>query len=256
MQLKNRTILITGGATGIGYGLAQHLHAQGNLVIITGRRVDKLRDAQKALHGLLYFPCDVSDPDSIDWLFKTLKEMGILLDVVFNNAGVLEIWDVLTQHLPSKDIFTKINTNLTGAIAITQYFIRQANPASDNYIVNISTEAAIMPIPVMPLYSASKAGLNAFTRALRVQLKVAAGFHVIEIVPPATESKMTTEDMKNTTKLANPKVFALQVIKQIEAGKTYYAPSANAKLLTFIRRVFPSAGLNIIDKLSRKQLLG
>jgi len=255
MQLQNKTVLVTGGATGIGYGLAQNLAALGNQVIITGRRIDKLQAAQQAIPGLLYFACDVSDPAAIDDLFRHLDQQGIVLDVIFNNAGVLELWDIPGQSIASTDIFTKINTNLSGPIAITQHFIRQADPQKDNYIVNITTEAAIMPVPILPLYSSSKTGLSVFTRSLRAQLK-ATNFHVIEIIPPATESKMTTEDMKNTTKLADPGTFALKVIRQIEAGKLYYAPSANAKLLTFIRRVFPNAGINLIDTLSRRQLLG
>ena len=68
-------------------------------------------------------------------------------------------------------------------------------------------------------------------------------FHVIEIVPPATESKMTTVDMKNTTKLADPAVFSLEVIRKIEAGKEYYAPSSNARKLSIIRRLLPDYGL-------------
>ena len=255
MILKNKTILITGGATGIGFGFASQLAKQSNQVIITGRRLDKLQEAQLKIPSLMYFPCDVSDPDAVDALFAQLKKQGIVLDVVINNAGVLEVWDIPAQSLSSRAIFEKINTNLSGPIVITQHFIRQADPVADNYIVNISTEAAIMPIPVLPLYSASKTGLSVFTQSLRVQLKH-SNYHVIEIVPPATETKMTTEDMNNTTKLANPLLFTAAVIRQIEAGKLRYAPSANAFILSVIRRVIPGYGLRLIDKLSRKQLLG
>src|SRR6186713_665240 len=135
MQLQNKTVLVTGGATGIGYGLAQNLAALGNQVIITGRRIDKLQAAQQAIPGLLYFACDVSDPAAIDDLFRHLDQQGIVLDVIFNNAGVLELWDIPGQSIASTDIFTKINTNLSGPIAITQHFIRQADPQKDNYIV-------------------------------------------------------------------------------------------------------------------------
>lgn len=255
MKFTNKTILITGGATGIGFGFARNLAEKGNKVIITGRREGKLREAQMEIPSLLYFVCDVSDPQEIDNLFQKLKDQDIILDVIFNNAGVLELWDIQTQNIPSKDIFEKINTNLSGPIVLTQNFIMQADQGKENYIINMSSEAAIMPIPIMPLYSSSKAGLNAFTKSLNLQLK-GTKFHVVEIVPPATESKMTTEDMKNTTKLANPKTFALQTIKAIESGQIYYAPSLNAKILTFLRRAFPDSGLNLVDKLSRKQVLG
>ncbi|MDP9079043.1 MAG: SDR family NAD(P)-dependent oxidoreductase [Bacteroidota bacterium] len=255
MQFKNKTILITGGATGIGFGFATQLMERSNQVIITGRREDKLRAAQAKLTGLHYFACDISDPASIDNLFLKLRAEGHVLDVVINNAGVLELWDIKNDNLPSVDIFIKISTNLSGPIAVTQQFIRQANHHKDNYIVNITTEAAIMPVPLLPLYSSSKSGLSVFTKSLRVQL-ADTRFSVVEIVPPATESKMTTEDMKNTTKLADPIIFAGDVIKKIESGQLYYAPSTNAKLLTFIRRVFPHAGLRLVHKLSIKQLIG
>jgi uncharacterized oxidoreductase len=255
MEFRSKTILITGGATGIGFGFAQKLVSQGNQVIITGRRMDKLKEAQAKLPSLLYFQCDVSDPDSIDRLFEELKNKKLTLDVVFNNAGVLEVWDVASQHVSSKDLFAKINANLTGPIAISQHFIRQAGIDRENYIINISSEAAIMPVPILPLYSASKTGLSVFTHALRVQLKN-LNFKVIEVIPPATETKMTTSDMKNTTKLADPNVFAAQVIRQIESGKLYYAPSGNAKALVFLRRAMPGLGLQIVDSVSRKQLMG
>jgi len=255
MQFTNKTILITGGATGIGFALAQVLAKQNNKVIITGRRLDKLKEAESLIPGLQYYQGDVSEPASIDSLFAQLKQQGLVLDVVFNNAGVLEIWNILEQTIPTADLFTKISTNLTGPIAVTQSFIRQADHRKKNYIINITTEAAIMPIPILPLYSSSKAGLSAFTKALRIQLRH-SNFSVVEIVPPAVESKMTTEDINNSTKLVQPSVFARQVIEKIEAGKLEFAPSSNARSLKIIRRFFPKAGLRMIDKMSRKQLLG
>jgi uncharacterized oxidoreductase len=255
MHFSNRTILITGGATGIGFALAKDLASRNNTVIITGRRLEKLQEAKKMVPGLQFFQGDVSDPASIDSLFAQLKQEGIVLDTVFNNAGVLELWNILEHAIPTADLFHKIGTNLAGPIAVTQSFIRQANHKKRNYIINITTEAAIMPVPILPLYSSSKAGLSAFTKALRIQLDDSA-FSVIEIVPPAVESKMTTEDMKNKTRLVRPDLFAQQVISSIEAGKLEFAPSSNARALKIMRRFFPKAGLKMINKISRKQLLG
>jgi uncharacterized oxidoreductase len=254
MKLTNKTILITGGATGIGLALATALSVE-NTVIIAGRSLDRLKEAQKAVRALKIFTCDISDPSSIDQLFAKLRTQEIVLDVVFNNAGVIETWDIPNQHISSADIFTKLNTNLAGPISVSQNFIRQADHSKLNQIINITTEAAIMPVPILPLYSSSKAGLSVFTKSLRIQLK-GSNFKVIEIIPPAVETRMTTEDLKNTTKLVKPQDFALNMIKQIRSGKLEYAPSGNAILLTLIRRFLPTAGLKLIDKISRKQLMG
>ena len=255
MKLINKTILITGGGAGIGLALTTVLAKQNNNVIITGRSLDKLQEAKKLIPSIRIFQSDVADPASIDLLFEQLKQQGIVLDMLFNNAGVIEVWDIANQFLPTETIFNKLNTNLAGPISITQHFIRQANRDKENYIVNISSEGAIMPVPILPLYSSSKAGLSAFTQALRMQL-AKSKFKVIEIIPPAVETKMTTEDLNNTTKLVKPDHFAQNVVKKIEAGKMEYAPSPNATLLRLIRRFFPKSGLKLIDRESRKQLLG
>ena len=254
MKLINKTILITGGATGIGFSLARVLALQNKSVIIVGRSQHKLQRAQKEISGLEFIQADISNPEQIDELFYELDKRNIVPDVLFNNAGVIEVWDILNAPLSAQVIFTKLNTNLAGPIAMTNHFIRQADIRNQNYIINITTEAAIMPVPILPLYSSSKTGLSVFTKALRIQLK-GSSFIVIEIIPPAVETKMITEDLNNT-KLVQPIDFAIDVIKQIEAGKLQYAPSTNAKILHFLRRVSPKTGLKIIDKMSRKQLLG
>ncbi len=254
MKLSNKTILITGGATGIGFSIAKILASQNNNVIITGRKLDKLKEAKDEVSSLEFFQCDIANPDSIDALFIQLAGKKIVLDVLFNNAGVIETWDILNKDLPSSEIFLKLNTNLAGQVAVTQRFIRQANKKLQNVIVNMSSDAAIMPIPILPLYSASKAGFNVFTLNLRAQLPNSQ-FRVIEIYPPATETRMTTTDMVNTGTLVKPDVFAKKMVKSIEAGKNEYTASPNAGLLRFLRRVAPKAGLKLVDKSSRKTIV-
>jgi uncharacterized oxidoreductase len=253
MKLSNRTILITGGATGIGFSIAKILAGQNNKVIITGRKLDKLQEAKEEVPSLDFFQCDIANPDSIDALFAHIAEKKIVLDILFNNAGVIETWDILNKDLPSSEIFLKLNTNLAGQVAVTQRFIRQANKMRQNYIVNMSSDAAIMPIPILPLYSASKAGFNVFNLNLKAQLPDSQ-FRVVEIYPPATETRMTTTDMVNTGKLVKPDVFAKKLVQSIEAGKHQYTASPNAGLLRFLRRVAPKAGLKLVDKLSRKTI--
>jgi uncharacterized oxidoreductase len=255
MKLSDKTILITGGATGIGFALASVLATRNNKVIITGRKLEALEEAKKKIPTLIYFQSDISDSQSVDALFDKLKENNITVDVLFNNAGVLEVWDIAKEDMETSLIFSKINTNLTGAIVITQRFIRQADKLQQNAIINMSTEAAILSVPILPLYSASKAGLNAFTVSLRQQFRN-TNFRIIEITPPAVETKMTTVDMQNTTKLVSPKDFAVEIVRNIEAGKLNYAPSSNAIILKLLRRFLPNYGIRIIDKVSRKQLLG
>jgi uncharacterized oxidoreductase len=253
MDFTNKTVLLTGGGTGIGLALAQLLVQRRNRVIIIGRRLDKLQEAQQLVPDLQIFQCDVAQPEAIDALFATLHTQGIVLDALVNNAAVLEMWDILKQTIPSAEIFNRLSINLAGPICLTQCFIRQADLKRKNYIINVTTEAAIMPVPILPLYSASKTGLSVFTQSLRVQLKNYP-FVVIEVMPPPVESRMTTQDLRNSGPLVQAADFAAGLVKKIDAGKLYYAPGASAWQLRLIRRLAPNRGLHLVDKLSRQLL--
>jgi uncharacterized oxidoreductase len=250
-MLQNDVILITGGGSGIGKALALQL-AEKNTVIICGRREDALREVASKNANISYEVTDLSDYHSIDALFLSLKERGVVVNVLFNNAGVAEVWDLNNQELTSKEIFEKANTNFSGAVAMTQQFIRQANKECQNLIVNNTSEIAIIPIPLMPLYSASKSALSAFTRSLRVQLKN-TNFHIVELLPPGVDTEMSKQ-LNNRSKMLRPEDFAHHALRKIMQGKLEYAPGPNVVLFKVLQKIFPRAGLQLIDKESRKQL--
>jgi uncharacterized oxidoreductase len=252
-MLKQKAILITGGGSGIGEALVVKL-SKDNKIIICGRSESKLQKVAKANKGVSYYVADVSVPNEIDELFKRISDDGIVLNVLINNAGVVEQWDIVKATLSSSEIFEKVNTNLSGAIAITQKFISQANKSVENLIVNVTSEIAFFPIPILPLYATSKAGLRVFTLALRTQLKNTK-FKVVEILPPAVDTAMPKQ-LGNTGKLVHADVFAKRMIESINQGKREFAPGSNVPLLKIFSKFLPNVGLNLIDKMSRKQLQG
>ncbi|WP_276370988.1 SDR family NAD(P)-dependent oxidoreductase [Chryseolinea sp. H1M3-3] len=250
-MLHGNTILITGGGSGIGEALAINLSKE-NKVVICGRNEDKLKRVSAKSDNIDYEVSDLSNPESIVKLFATLKTKHILLDVLINNAGVVEIWNLSKQQLTPYEIFEKISTNLSGAIALTQEFIHQADHAKENLIINNTSEIVIMPVPILPLYSASKTGLSVFTKCLRIQLKKTK-FKVIEILPPAVDTDMPKQ-INNPGALVNTDAFASDVIKNIRRGGTEYAPGANIVLLKLFKSLFPSAVIILMDRLSKKLL--
>lgn len=250
-MLKNKSILITGGGSGIGEALVANL-SKNNKIIICGRNESNLKKVASANKNVSYYVANVSVSDEIDELFKRISADGIVLDVLINNAGVVEQWDINKTVFSSVQIFEKINTNLSGAIATTQQFICQANKFVENLIVNVTSEIALFPIPILPLYATSKAGLRVFTQALRTQLKN-TNFRVVEILPPAVDTAMPKQ-LGNTGKLVNADTFAKNIIASVNKGKSEFAPGSNVPLLKFFSKFLPKVGLNLIDKMSRKQL--
>jgi uncharacterized oxidoreductase len=252
-MLKGKTILITGGGSGIGEALAINL-SNDNKIIICGRNEEKLQRVAAANKNIIYYVADVSVANEIDELFLKISIGKMVLDVLINNAGVVERWDITKTVFSSHQIFEKINTNLSGAIAVTQLFISQANKSFENLIVNVTSEIALFPIPILPLYATSKAGFRVFTQTLRIQLKN-INFRVVEILPPGVDTAMPKQ-LGNTGKLVNADEFAKRIITRINTGKNEFAPGANVPLLKLFNKFLPKIGLNLIDKMSRKQLQG
>lgn len=249
-MLKRKTILITGGGSGIGEALAVQL-ANDNKVIICGRNEDKLKKVANTSRNISYYVADISIPTEIDNLFKRIADDKITLDVLFNNAGVVERLDVREATFSSTQIFEKVNTNLSGAIVVTQHFIQQANNSAENLIINVTSGIVGFTVPTQPLYVASKSGLNAYTKLLRYQLKN-TNFKVVEILPPGVYTEMPKGlGFKNADKFPLPSAYVKKVIASINKGKTEYAPSG-LSLVKFFLLLLPNTTLKLVDKAGKK----
>ncbi|WP_316825493.1 SDR family NAD(P)-dependent oxidoreductase [Pedobacter miscanthi] len=248
-MLKNKNILITGGGSGIGESLAIHL-AKENKVVICGRNEDKLIRVAGTNKNISYYVSDLSLASEIESLFEKIANNKIQLDVLFNNAGVFEEFDVKTVNFSSQQIFEKININLSAPIALTRHFVKQADSSDNCYIVNITAELALFPVPLWALYAASKTALSVFTKLLRQQLK-GTNFRVVEILPPAIDTPMS-RTVGHERALPSPADFAGNVVRVINKGKLEYAPGKNVPILKFFSRFMPQIGLNIVDKATRK----
>lgn len=128
MKLTNKTVLITGGTSGIGLELARQLRARGNVVIVTGRDPDRLAAAGRAVPGLHIFNSDVSDPTAIARLYEDVVTRFPALDVLINNAGIMRKLD-LQQERDLADVTREIEINLSGPVRMIQNSCRSSRPA-------------------------------------------------------------------------------------------------------------------------------
>jgi uncharacterized oxidoreductase len=187
MRLTGNTILVTGGGSGIGRGLAVALHRAGNRVVIAGRRIEALRSVAEAHPGITFLQLDLTDSQSIRRFVGEIDEQYPDLNVVVNNAGVMALED-----LDAPDPATAaqvIATNLLGPIVLTSLLIPTLRSQSDATIINITSALAFVPMAIAPTYSATKAGLHAYTESIRFLLQ-GGGIQVIEVAPPRVETEM------------------------------------------------------------------
>ena len=239
MKLTNKTILITGGTSGIGLELARQLLARGNTVIVTGRDRAKIDAAQCALPGLHAFESDVSDPDAIARLGDDVVARFPMLDVLVNNAGTMRNLD-LKANRNLTDVTREIDSNLSGPIRMVQRFLPHLRTRDGALIVNVSSGLAFVPMPISPVYSATKAALHAFTRCLRAQLE-GTGVSVVELAPPPVETPLLrgefAEEMKGE-KGMEVSVLARRAIAGIEAGRLEIRPGVS-NVLQAMSRIAP-----------------
>lgn len=216
MRLTQRTVLVTGGGTGIGRGLAEALHDLGNTVIVAGRRAHHLEDVASASPGIRTMALDITDPSSIARVARNVLQNHPELDVLINNAGVMLDTD-LTRPVADDDLARTVATNLLGPIRLISALIDHLSAAPSAAIVNVSSMLAYAPLARAPLYSASKSALHSYTLSLRHQLR-ATNIEVIEIAPPFTNTAL--QPINLTDPRAMPlDAFIAETVAALEAGE-------------------------------------
>ncbi len=188
MKPSGNTILITGGTSGIGLGLALRFHRAGNKVVIAGRRDVLLQQICKENPGIEAIQLDVSDAASIARVSATIADQYPKLNVLINNAGIMPTEDVMDPLSLAKAEKT-VATNLLGTIRMTYAFLPQLVKQTDAAVINVSSSLAFVPFPIAMTYSATKAAVHSFTDALRVQLE-SKNVAVIEIAPPSVQTEL------------------------------------------------------------------
>jgi uncharacterized oxidoreductase len=187
MRLTDNMILVTGGGSGIGRGLAVALHKAGNRVVIAGRREKALRAVADQHPGIDYLHLDQSERQSIQRFVDELARRHTDVNVVVNNAGMMAFEDLSE---PDPDVAsTVVSTNLLGPIVLTSLLMPMLKAQRHAAIVNVTSALAFVPLAFAPTYSATKAALHAYTESLRFQLQD-SGIQVIEIAPPRVETEM------------------------------------------------------------------
>jgi uncharacterized oxidoreductase len=185
MNITDNTILITGGGSGIGRGLAEALHAKGNAVIIAGRRERALDAVTEANPGMQSMLLDIQDKADIEAFARQAVERFPALNVVINNAGIMKP----EKHVDLAIAEDTIATNLLGPIRLTAALLPHLLAQPRAAVVTVSSGLAFVPLAATPTYSATKAAIHSWSMALREQLK-ATPVEVIEIAPPYVQTEL------------------------------------------------------------------
>jgi uncharacterized oxidoreductase len=254
MTYQNRTILITGGATGIGLALAERFVRANNKVIVCGRREAALAEARARVPGLHTLPADVSNAQERVALFERVTREHPELDILINNAGVQNHPPPLTQAQDWSQHAHEIETNLGAPMHLAMLFLPHLLSRPEAAILNVSSGLAFTPIARIATYCATKAALHSFTLSLRAAL-TGTRVSVVEIIPPAVNTELGGAGVHANAEPLDP--YADDVMKRLIAGELEFGYKSseerrNASRAELDRRYAMANGLALGSPMKRQ----
>ena len=233
-DFRGKTVLITGGARGLGLVMAREFAAHGAHLVICSRNADELERgrADLAQHGaqVLAVPCDVGDRAQVENLVQAARERFGRVDVLVNNAGVIQTGPMEVQTL--EDYEEAMRVHFWGPVHTTLAVVPEMQRRGDGRIVNVSSIGGRISMPHLLPYNASKFALVGFSEGLRAEL-AKDGIAVTTVVP----GLMRTGSARNATfKGQHRAEYAWFTLSDSLPGSSVSAESAARQIVSACRR--------------------
>ena len=181
--------LVTGASSGIGSAFSRALRARGARLVLVARRAQRLSELSSSLGGqpdVAVIPLDLSRPDAVPVLMAFLRDRGITVDLLINNAGVG--WTGPFAEQPEESVQQILDLNVRALVGLTRALLPGMIERGRGGIVNVVSTSAFQPVPFLNVYAASKAFVLSFTEGLATELK-GTGVRVQALCPGLTESE-------------------------------------------------------------------
>jgi uncharacterized oxidoreductase len=236
MQLINRTILITGGTSGIGRALIEQLAVNNRKIIVIGRDAKKLAILQQEYPNLTPYLCEMDQPNQLGHCLGLISHKHPDINLIINNAAIQYNKKLTDKDFDVDSIQAEINTNLLAPIKICAHFLPALLDAkTESAIVNISSGLALFPKVSSAVYSATKAGLHNFSQSLGYQLENTR-VKILEVILPLVDTPMTAG--RGHGKLSAD-AAARQIIRGIQANRNPIYPG-KSRWIPIISRLSPA----------------
>ncbi len=241
MKLTGNTILITGGASGIGLALTKSFLDHNNQVIVVGRDSNKLESVKRKYPDIITHICDINDQTSQDELILFIEKEYSHLNILVNNAGIQQNYSNIEEFTDARNHKIEIETNLSSPIRLCQLLLPLLLEQRSAAIVNVTSALAFAPKKSAPVYCASKAALHIFSKSIRYQLENTS-VKVFEIIPSIVDTEMTKGRGKGKI---SPEIMVEEFFRGFEKDR-FEINIGKAKILRALSRFFPTLADNII----------
>ncbi len=254
--MRNKTALITGASSGIGYEIAKILAKDSDILVLVSRKRERLLEVKRELEN--YAPVsvkvivkDLSQPGAVEDIYRELESEKISVDILINNAGVGHLGSFTeTDWRHDADI---IATNITALTHMTKLFVKDMIARKKGRIMNVASTAAFQPGPLMAVYYASKAYVLSFSEAIANELR-GTGVTITALCPGPTATNFAKVADMERSKLfmLKPPASAMDVAHYgydaMMKGKTVAVHGAVNKIIAFSVRLSPRKLLSLISR--------
>ncbi|WP_414752976.1 SDR family oxidoreductase [Anabaena sp. CCY 9910] len=237
ISTQGNTVLITGGASGIGLALAHKFLQAQNTVIITGRNAEKLAGVKALWPEILTEVADLQDLNVLQKLVNRYPNVNILI----NNAGIQYNYEFVNPEIMPELIEAELRTNLIAPLQLIKLMLPHLLNKPEAAIINVSSGLGLVPKESAPVYCGSKAGIHIATKALRWQLETTS-IKVFEIIAPLVDTPMTQGRGKGKI---SPDALVNEFWHDFISDR-YEMRIGKTKLLFFLQRWFPQMAEKIL----------
>ncbi|MBQ6494725.1 MAG: SDR family oxidoreductase [Bacilli bacterium] len=257
MEIKNRNIIVTGAASGVGKELTKQLLKKGGNVAAVDINEDNLNILKEELNNdkLKTYVVDMGSNDSIKQFRSEYIKDYSDVDIIINNAGIIQPF-VNVENIDDNTINKVMNVNFFGPVNLIRYFMEDlTKDKTEQYIVNVSSMGGFFPFPGQTIYGASKAALKIFTEGLYAELE-RTNVRVMIVLPGAMNTNITanskvevkTSKEESPMKLLEADIAAYQIIEGIEKNKFKLFLGQDAKFLKFLYKINSKYAISFINK--------
>ncbi|MDB5110217.1 MAG: short-chain dehydrogenase [Mucilaginibacter sp.] len=244
MNITNKTVLITGGGSGIGFEIAKLLSEKGNKVIITGRSEARLQKAAAQLNNVSVIAADITNETAVEKLVTQIKQEYGKLDILINNAGNAYAYNLAKEGNTFQKAKEEFETNLFSILRLTDKLLPVLSAQTEGAIVNVSSVVAFVPAGDISTYSASKAALHSYTQSLRHALQKTA-IKVFELMPPLVNTEFS-KDIGGENGI-HPNVVAEGLIDALEKDE-YEIHIGNTAYVYQLSLSSPAEAFNLMNQ--------
>lgn len=249
MKIKGKTLLITGGCSGIGKIMARRSLEKGAAKVIiwdiNEAAISATVEELSKLGSVYGHKADISNPESIDAAFADTKEACGDVDILINNAGIITNNKPFSEQT-DQDIVRTMDINAKGAMFVTLRYLKSMKERGVGHICNVASAAGMLAMPKMALYCSSKWAAVGWSQSLRIELEREKSPVKVTTMAPYFINTGMFDGIRSLFKIKDPEYVAKRTLSAIEHNTGFMGVDFPEHFIRLMQGIFPHTWFNFV----------